>query len=125
MLQIRPSDRHGRGLFATRRLPPGVLLTTAVAVPVDDETCQRLGGSALEGMFVEWDDEGTAVLPLGPLALVNHADRPNCEIVLDDDEELGASVQLWSLSAIGRGEELTIDYLAGDRDRTLWFEPAR
>lgn len=122
MFEVRRSDRHGRGLFATHALPPGTLLSTVPAVLVDNDTRLLLEDSTLSGMFVDWDDEGTGALPLGPLALLNHAGEPNCEIAVADDDVLGPNVQLWTLGRVDAGDELTIDYVAGDPERSLWFE---
>lgn len=121
MFEIRPSGLHGRGLFATRHIAGGELVSTAAAVLVDNDTRLLLEGGTLAGMFVEWDGDGTGALPLGPLAFVNHDDMPNCELAVLDDEVLGPAVQLWSVSPVDPDEELTIDYLAGDPERTLWF----
>lgn len=123
MIEIRPSARHGRGLFAVRRIPGGTLVSTAPALLVDNDTRLALGDSPLAGMFVDWDDDGTGALPLGAVSLVNHAAAPNCEIaLLVGDEDVGPAVELWTLSAIAVGEELTVDYVAGDPGRPLWFD---
>jgi hypothetical protein len=123
MLEVRRSPIHGRGVFSTRRVTERSLLSTCPAFLVDNATRLAIHGSPLAGMFIDWDDEGTGALPLGLVSLVNHDGQPNCEVVLRDDDQLGPAVELWSLGALPAGEELTIDYLAGEPGHELWFRP--
>ena len=121
MVEVRPSARHGRGLFATRDLLPGRLVTACPVLLLDAEDRVAVEDTAVGQLLVEWDDDAVG-LPLGEIALVNHDDAPNCELVTDDTGE-GPTVELWSSQPVSRDDELTIDYVAGS-DRPLWFEPA-
>lgn len=122
MFEIRPSPRHGRGLFATRAIAAGRRVAVCPALLLDPDDRDAVEGTPVAHMLVEWDDSGVAGLPLGEIALVNHADSPNCELVTDD-APAGPNVELWAREAVRRGQELTIDYVAGS-DRPLWFDPA-
>lgn len=121
MVEVRSSSRHGRGLFATRDIVPGLLVATCPVLVLDADDRIAVEETPVGQMLVEWDDDGAAGLPLGEVALVNHADAPNCELVTDDTGT-GPNVELWSCRPVSRGEELTIDYVAGS-DRPLWFDP--
>ena len=122
MFEIRSSSRHGRGLFATRDVAPGELVAHCPVLVIDAQHRAAVEGTPVGEMLVEWDDDGAAGLPLGAVALVNHADEPNCELVTDGTEA-GPAVELWSCRPVAPGEELTIDYVAGS-DHPLWFDPA-
>ncbi len=122
MIEVCRSARHGRGLFATRDVAPGQLVAVCPVLLLDAEDRVAVEDTPVANMLVEWDDDGAAAIPLGEIALVNHADTPNCELVTDDTEA-GPNVELWSCEPVARGDELTIDYVAGS-DRPLWFDPA-
>ncbi len=122
MIEVRRSARHDRGLFATRDLAPGQLVAVCSVLLLDAEDRVAVEDTPVANMLVEWDDDGTAGLPLGDIALINHADTPNCELVTDDTGPW-PTVELWCCRAVTCDEELTIDYVAGS-DRPLWFDPA-
>ena len=122
MFEIRSSPRHGRGLFATRRIAAGRLVASCPLLLLDPDDRIAVEDTPVADMLVEWDDDGTAGLPLGEVAFVNHAGAPNCELVTDDTASQ-PSVELWSCRPVARGEELTIDYVAGSEGQ-LWFDPA-
>jgi uncharacterized protein len=56
---------------------------------------------------------------LGYGSLFNHSDEPNAEFSLDIASE---NMQFTALDDISSGTEITINYLAGRPDLSLWFE---
>ncbi|MDH5676025.1 MAG: SET domain-containing protein [Myxococcales bacterium] len=92
--EVRPSDIHGRGLFATRPIKAGAQLGVYEGV----ETKRN-------GKYVLWvvDEDGSEVGISGKneLRFLNHSSEPNCEL---------DGVELSSLRDIEPGEELTLHY---------------
>lgn len=82
-----------------------------------------MAGTPVAEMLLEWGADDLAALPLGPIALVNHADEPNCELVTADSD-VGPCVELWARTDVAPGDELTIDYVVGSDRGSLWFDPA-
>lgn len=122
MVEVRPSPRHGRGVFATRHIAGGeqVLACPALLLHPDDRAAVE--GTPVAHVLVEWDDDGVGAIPLGSVALLNHASDPNCELVTAETET-GPTIEVWTQVPVRADEELTIDYVAGC-PRDLWFDPA-
>ena len=91
MYEPRPSEIHGTGLFATRRIPA--------------ETCLgKLEGEWVEadGPHVLWIDGTRGLHVTNDLRYINHADEPNA-VYYDD-------LTVYSLRTIEPGEEITHNY---------------
>ena len=86
-LSIGPSDIHGAGIFATEDVPQGVMI----------------GISHVYDPNFKHDYIRT---PLG--GFVNHSDKPNCELV--DDEENTDYKRIKTIHKIQQGNELTLKY---------------
>ena len=86
-LSIGPSDIHGAGIFATEDVPQGVMI----------------GISHVYDPNFKHDYIRT---PLG--GFVNHSDKPNCELV--DDEENTDYKRIRTIRKIQQGNELTLQY---------------
>jgi SET domain-containing protein len=87
------SKIHGTGAFAGAELPRDL----HVRIPY--RLVDRAHRNAFEG----------GLLPLQPFCFLNHADRPNCEVVTDLN---GGRERLYLrvLRRVTPGTELTIDY---------------
>lgn len=93
----------GLGLFALRRIPAGRRIVEYLGTVITDEEADRKGGKYLFDL-----GGGRALDGLtrdNPARYVNHSCRPNSEARIT-----GRRVWVWSLSVIGAGEEITIDY---------------
>ncbi|HUI23959.1 MAG TPA: SET domain-containing protein [Nitrososphaerales archaeon] len=106
-LEIKKSPIHGRGVFATVRIPK----TTVVEEIKGEAQCYSKIPSALllrRGMEVSKD---VYIVPAeGSVGwFLNHANRPNCTYDISTRE-------IRATKDISRGEELTIDY----HDTTTW-----
>lgn len=120
MLEVRDSPLGGRGLFATRRIRPDVLLMTAPVLIIPADERAALEETIVDSYVYEWDEDGTAALVLGVSSMCNHATEPNAYLWLCPDT---ISAELWSIRAIARDEEVTVSYRAsGDPEAPLWFE---
>ena len=119
MLEVGPSPRSGRGVFATRRIGRDVLLMTAPLLLVPADQRDHLDATIVGDYVYEWDDEGTTALVLGVSSMCNHDPDPNAFLWLVPEE---LTAELWSLRPIARGEEVTVSYRAEGEDAPLWFE---
>ncbi|MTV26105.1 SET domain-containing protein [Nitriliruptoraceae bacterium ZYF776] len=105
-VEVRPSPVHGRGLYVTREVPAGEVVSEAPALVLHQEEADELADHRLAAYLVAWDRSRSAV-PFGALSFVNHGLEANAELVVDHDEEV---VSLVTTRAVAAGEELTIDY---------------
>jgi hypothetical protein len=103
---IRVGPTHvGSGVFASRRIKPGVVIgeiegDVLDTHPADPSYCMELSG-------------GKLLEPAPPLRFVNHSCDPNCEIFYWFDDDSGPEEnRLWlqTIRSIEPGEELSIDY---------------
>ena len=115
VFQVAESAVHGRGLVATTDIEPGATIAVwpLLLFPGDDPVWGS--GSLIEHYVFELDDGYALILGEGSL-LNHHRGHPNCEVDLGDDTATVTAVR-----AIASGEELTIDYAAGDPDRDFGF----
>lgn len=101
--EVRPSEIHGNGLFATARLAPGTLLAVLDGQLVDPDAEPAVVDA------LEWNALGPSSLLVRPIrtsyGFMNHSDRPN--VAIDADGR-----RVWAKAPIEPGDELTIDYLA-------------
>jgi uncharacterized protein len=120
VLEVRPSPRGGRGLFATEPIAADVLLMDAPVLLVAPEERSALEETILDHYVYEWDEDGTVALVLGVSSMCNHASTPNAYLWLVEDD---LRAELWSTAEIAPGDEVTVSYRAsGDPDAPLWFE---
>ena len=111
-IEVRHSDVHGDGVFATRALPRGATLGVY--------TGRRYTAKQAEAR--DWDDRLTYLFALSDGSVIdgaeggnatrhlNHACRPNCCAIEHDDATSGLSISIETLRKIKPGEELFIDY---------------
>lgn len=86
-LNIGPSDIHGAGIFAKEDVPQSVVIGIS---HIYDPNFQH--------NYIR--------TPLG--GFINHSDKPNCELIDDDENTDYKKIQ--TLRKIKQGEELTLKY---------------
>lgn len=109
-VEIRPSPIHGKGVFATARLPSGIVIPDNI--PPDEYVAIDPKSSD------DWKDGVSAVMRPDGLLLVyrnpsrdfeswtdhiNHSYDPNVVMV-------GEHMRVVTIRAIDAGEEITLDY---------------
>ena len=104
MVEVRDSPIHGRGCFATTRIPPNtrVLEYTGRRISLREANDRYWNRPTV---FLFGLKDGTIIDGLGIASFVNHSCDPNCKA----EEEDG---RIWyrTLRGIKKDEELTIDY---------------
>ena len=106
---VRIGETHvGRGVFARRRIPAGIVLGEILGTVLDDYP--------EDPSYVMELSAGRLLDPAPPLRFMNHSCDPNCEIFYWETEpEGGANLEedrLWlqTIRPVEPGEEILIDY---------------
>ncbi len=116
LCEVRGSEIHGRGVYATQDIPNETEIIEYVGEPIDKELSETRAwdqyalaeenGDAAVYIFTlddKWDIDGN--VPWNTARLINHSCEPNCEAWI-----IGRRIVIYSLRDIKEGEELTFDY---------------
>jgi SET domain-containing protein len=119
-IAIGVSARHGRGVFATRRIRAGALIDEAPVMVIPPEEIADLKKLGLRHYVFLWgEDERAAAVLFGPCSLCNHSYEPNASF---DRRFDAGTVAFVALRGIAAGEEITINYHGDPSNRDpLWF----
>jgi SET domain-containing protein len=108
---VRRSSIHGRGVFATRRIPKGERIVEyrgkRIPYSLASELYPDEEGVPTHTFLFELDDDMVIDAGQGGNAArwINHSCAPNCEAVDD-----GGRIYIEAIRTIRRGEELGYDY---------------
>ncbi len=109
---VKASPVHGKGLFATRKIPAGSRVIEYRGERIDWDEAQRRAGerggpvnhtfffSLHDGRVIDGGRRGNDA------RFINHACEPNCEAFEHED----GRVYIYALRPIERGEELNYNY---------------
>jgi SET domain-containing protein len=116
LCEVRGSDIHGRGVYATRDIAAKTRIIEYVGELVDKKESEKRGvklhaeaqksGGAAVYIFTlskRWDIDGD--VPWNTARLINHSCDPNCEAWIE-----GRKIFIYALRDIAAGEELSFDY---------------
>jgi SET domain-containing protein len=116
LCEVRGSTIHGRGVYATRRIPKDEQIIEYIGELIDKKESDRRAhaqhaksledGDAAVYIFTlnkKWDIDGN--VPWNTARLINHSCEPNCEAWT-----IGRRIFIHALRDIEPGEELTFDY---------------
>lgn len=114
--EVRGSDIHGRGVYATTAIAKETKIIEYVGELIDKQTSEQRGvrqqekaektGDAAVYIFTlsrKYDIDGD--VPWNTARLINHSCAPNCEAWIE-----GRKIFIHALTEIQEGEELTFDY---------------
>ncbi|MDF1826134.1 MAG: SET domain-containing protein-lysine N-methyltransferase [Verrucomicrobiales bacterium] len=114
--EVRNSGIHGRGLFASKKIPQGTYIIEYLGERIDKDESNERGwaqmdvaqetGDAAVYIFTlddDWDIDGN--VPENAARLINHSCDPNCEAFIEDD-----SIWIAALRDIPKNEELFFNY---------------
>ncbi len=114
--EVRDSQIHGRGVYATTFIPNGTQVIEYVGERIDKKVSERRGlsqhakslktGDAAVYIFTlskNFDIDGN--VPWNTARLINHSCAPNCQAWVQ-----GRKIFIHSLRDINSGEELSFDY---------------
>lgn len=118
-LYVATSPRGGRGVFTAEPIEPGSLVEICPVIVLPPKDIELVHQTYLHDYYFLWGDIGCAIA-LGFGSLYNHSSTPNAEYEMDFDNQ---TIDIYTLSAIAAGEEITISYTDGEDERAvLWFE---
>ena len=106
----------GRGVFARRNLPKGVVIEISPVVTLDKKSIPD-NGDPPDGYALEWDLEKKGqeyCMPLGYVMMYNHSSKPNIALACDYRKY---EISVVTLHPVKKGEELRWDY-----NCEVWFD---
>ncbi len=116
-LYLKPSARGGRGVFTSGAIPAESIVELAPVIELSEQDRQVIHATHLHDYYFLWDGAGAAIA-LGYGSLYNHAKEANLNYELDYDF---GQIRFTAARDIVPGEELLINYMAGDEREGLWF----
>jgi SET domain-containing protein len=117
LIEVRPSPRHGLGVFAVERIDEGAVVERCHVLLLPPAEAEVVATGGLYGMMYDWPD-GSSAVALGFGSLYNHDPEPNAEYTAHED---GPMLVIVARRTIEAGEEVTIDYTGGGQIE-LWFD---
>lgn len=123
-LYIDSTERMGKGVFTSERIPAGTIIETSPVVVMTANERRCLDMTRLHDYIFEWGDgeagEKQCCMALGYVPVYNHSYKSNCEYEMDVDAAL---IRIKAVRDIEEGEELFINYNGGwDDEKPLWFD---
>ena len=121
ILVVAPSDKRGRGVFASQKIAKGTIIEISPVLVLSVKDRKLVEKTILFDYIFEWGKKRKkACIALGYLSIYNHAYNANCEYEMDYDTKL---MSIKAIRDIKKGEELFVNYNAVADDVTpIWFE---
>ena len=108
-ITIHLTASMGRGVFAARAIAAREDLGIFHTIWLPPREVLLMKGSTLANFWFEDDEDGSALVVLGFIELINHSTHPNADRSWRTTPE-GEVVTLFALRDIEAGEQLFIDY---------------
>ena len=120
-LHIKKTIDKGRGVFTNEPIPADTTIESSPVIVMTKKERILLDQTLLHDYIFEWGaQKEQCCMALGFLPIYNHSYQSNCEYFMNFDDE---SIKVITVRAIGKGEELTINYNGDWNDRKkIWFE---
>ena len=122
ILVVAPSDKRGRGVFASEKIPANTVIEISPVLVLSAKDRKHVEKTLLFDYIFEWGKAKgkKACIALGYLSLYNHAYNANCDYEMDFETNL---MTIKTVRAIKKGEELFINYNAVPDDATqIWID---
>jgi len=118
VIEVRTSDLHDRGVFATKDIRKGTLIVETPMLVLPSSEWKHISKTTFAHYVFEYG-KGTA-FAVGPVSFLNHSYTPNARYWIDEDER---TIEIVAIRRIKKGDEVTINYNADpDDDSPLWFD---
>jgi SET domain-containing protein len=101
------SKTEGRGVIADRAFSKDEIVEFAPVLVLSSLDIGKIEDTGLARYWYEWDDDGTCAIVMGCGSFYNHSFNPNLDFDRHFDQ---LAMSYTALRAIGKGEELTINY---------------
>lgn len=120
ILFIAPSEKGGRGVFASEPIAVNTVLEISPVIVFSSKDRAAIETTKFHDYIFEWGKtRKMGALALGYVSMYNHDYSANCEYEMDFEAAL---MTIRTVKPIAKGEELCINYNADPNDETLvWF----
>ena len=108
-VMVRLTPGMGRGVIAARSIAAGEVMAEFHTIRLPAAEVTAMAGGTLSNYWFEDDTDGSALIVLGWLELVNHSRTPNLNRSWRTTPE-GEVVTVVAARDIAKGEQLVIDY---------------
>ena len=116
-VEVRMTERKGRGLFAVEAIAAGGEIVRCPALVIPQGHWKAIEPTVVGDYCFRW--ESGAALALGLGSLCNHDASPNAEVVADASR---VELVFRATRSIAPGEEITIGYRDANDRRGVWFQ---
>ncbi len=106
VLTVKDSSLHGKGIFSTKNILKGQIITQIIGEMISAEECIKREEEGNVYIFWKEDDLYIDVSNHSTIRFINHSCDYNCDV----DEDESGNLILLAIRDINEGEELTIDY---------------
>lgn len=118
-LYYAPSGKHRYGMYCTEDIQQESVIEICPIIVIPGEQAREIiRGYVLYEYYFEWRKDSIA-LALGYGSLYNHSEKPNA--IFEPDFK-GQYIIFRALKEIPSGNEILVDYHAGNPDEKVWFE---
>ena len=118
-LYYAPSGKHRYGMYCTEDIQKESVIEICPIIIIPGEQAREIvRGYVLYEYYFEWKRDAIAIA-LGYGSLYNHSPKPNA--VFEPDYK-GQYIIFKALADIPAGQEILVDYHAGNPDEKVWFE---
>lgn len=106
IITVKDSLLHGKGIFSTKNILEGQIITQIKGEMISAEECIKREEEGNVYIFWKEDDLYIDVSNHSIIRFINHSCDYNCDV----DEDESGNLILLAIRDITEGEELTIDY---------------
>jgi SET domain-containing protein len=113
-------EKHGRGIFATRKIFKGELVERAPVIQLNEKQWPTAAKTILSDYGFDWGEHDEhASIALGYVSIYNHSYDPNAQLEQMLDELM---MEVVAIKDIMAGEQITINYNGEPTSQDpLWF----
>lgn len=118
-LYFAPSGKHRYGMYCTEDIMRDSVIEICPIIVIPGEQAREIvRGYVLYEYYFEWKKDSIAIA-LGYGSLYNHSEQPNA--IFEPDYK-GQYIIFRALKDITAGQEILVDYHAGNPTEKVWFE---
>jgi len=120
-LYIATIAGKGRGMFTSKRIGANTLIEASPVLVMKKSDREFIDKTLLHDYIFEWGaKKDRCCMALGLIPMYNHSYKSNCEYFMNFEDD---TIQIKTVRAIEKGEELTINYNGDWNDgKKIWFE---
>ena len=121
ILTIAPSQKRGRGVFATKDIKKGTVIEISPVIVLTAAERKIVEKTVMFDYIFEWGkNKKRACVALGYVSLYNHEYESNCDYDMDYKNR---TMTITTVKPIKKGDELSVNYNAEPNDKTkVWFD---